>query len=71
MNIPPVLISPQCARRHQPLVDTDVLVWPRGDFTARVGAYLGRDEEGPIWVGTQGERLGEVSHWAHLPVCVL
>lgn len=71
MSMPPILITVQCARRNPPLVDTDVLVWPRSAVTAQLGAYLGHDEDGPIWVGAQGQRLDDVRHWAHLPVCML
>ena len=56
------------ARESMPDADTDVLVWCHGEREAQLGAYVGDDEDGPIWVNAHGEGLATVVAWAELPL---
>lgn len=50
-----------------PDADTDVLIFDKPDAEAQLGAYVGHDEDGPLWVDAQGEGVNAVMHWAELP----
>lgn len=53
-----------------PDADTDVLVWEQDQPEAQLGAYVGHDEEGPLWVNAHGDGIKVVA-WAALPVAAL
>lgn len=50
-----------------PDADTDVLIFDQAHDQAQLGAYVGSDEDGPVWVNAQGEGVLSVHHWAELP----
>jgi hypothetical protein len=50
-----------------PDADTDVLIFDGADPEGQLGAYVGHDEVGPIWVDAQGQGVAGVTHWAELP----
>jgi hypothetical protein len=51
-----------------PDADTDVLVLAEGDTEMQLGAYVGEESDGPVWVDAQGEILPRVIAWAEMPV---
>lgn len=51
-----------------PDADTDVLVLADGDTEMQLGAYVGEESDGPVWVDAQGEILPRVTAWAEMPV---
>lgn len=51
-----------------PDADTDVLVLAEGDTEMQLGAYVGEESDGPVWVDAQGEILPRVVAWAEMPV---
>jgi hypothetical protein len=51
-----------------PDADTDVLVLAEGDTEMQLGAYVGEESDGPVWVDAQGEILPRVVAWADMPV---
>ncbi len=50
-----------------PDADTDVIIFDADHTEGQLGAYIGDDEEGPIWVAAQGDAVGKVTHWAAMP----
>lgn len=50
-----------------PDADTDVLIFDDPEVEGQLGAYVGSDDEGPIWVDAQGQGVAGVTHWAKLP----
>lgn len=50
-----------------PDADTDVLVLAEGDTEMQLGAYVGEESDGPVWVDAQGEILPRVVAWAEMP----
>lgn len=52
---------------RMPDADTDVLIWDASSEHSQLGAYLGDDDEGPLWVNAQGEGVASVTHWAEMP----
>lgn len=57
---------------HRPSVampdaDTDVLIFDGSCPDSQLGAYVGEDEDGPIWVNAQGEGVANVIAWAEMP----
>lgn len=50
-----------------PDADTDVLIFDQAHDQAQLGAYVGSDEDGLVWVNAQGEGVLGVHHWAELP----
>lgn len=51
-----------------PDADTDILVLAEGDTEMQLGAYVGEESDGPVWVDAQGEILPRVVAWAEMPV---
>ena len=51
-----------------PDADTDILVLAEGDTEMQLGAYVGEESDGPVWVDAQGEILPRVTAWAQMPV---
>ena len=51
-----------------PDADTDILVLAEGDTEMQLGAYVGEESDGPVWVDAQGEILPRVVAWAAMPV---
>lgn len=51
-----------------PDADTDVLVLAEGDTEMQLGAYVGEESDGPVWVDAQGEILPCVVAWSEMPV---
>lgn len=51
-----------------PDADTDILVLAEGDTEMQLGAYVGEESDGPVWVDAQGEILQRVVAWAEMPV---
>lgn len=52
----------------KPDADTDVLVLAEGDTEMQLGAYVGEESDGPVWVDAQGQILPRVIAWAEMPV---
>lgn len=50
-----------------PDADTDILVLAEGDTEMQLGAYVGEESDGPVWVDAQGEILPRVTAWAQMP----
>lgn len=50
-----------------PDADLDVLIWAADTDESQLGAYLGHDDTGPMWVDAQGQRVAGVTHWADMP----
>jgi hypothetical protein len=55
------------AATQLPDADTDVLIWHGGIVHSELGAYVGHDDEGPMWVNAQGEGVEGVTYWAEMP----
>lgn len=53
-----------------PDADTDVLIFDGLEREGQLGAYVGHDDDGPIWVDAQGEGVAGVTHWAAVPALV-
>lgn len=51
-----------------PDADTDVLVWAEGEEEAQLGAYVGHESDGPVWVDAQGAIVPRVVAWAEMPL---
>ena len=51
----------------KPDADIDVLVLAEGDTEMQLGAYVGEESDGPVWVDAQGEILPRVTAWAQMP----
>lgn len=51
-----------------PDADTDVLVLAEGDSEMQLGAYVGEESDGPVWVDAQGKILPRVVASADMPV---
>ena len=52
-----------------PDADTDVLVFDASSPEAQLGAYVGQESDGPVWVNAQGEIITDVVvAWAEMPV---
>lgn len=62
-----IALQVHAAADQLPDADTDVLVFAATEEEAQLGAYVGHDEEGPLWVGAGGEVVDGVTHWAELP----
>lgn len=41
---------------------------PDADTEMQLGAYVGEESDGPVWVDAQGEILPRVVAWAEMPV---
>lgn len=54
-----------------PDADTDVLIFDGPGQDGQLGAYVGHDEDGPLWVDAQGEGVSGVTHWAEMPALSL
>jgi hypothetical protein len=52
---------------RMPDADTDVLIWDATSHKSQLGAYMGDDEHGPLWIDAQGAGVAGVTHWAELP----
>ena len=52
---------------EMPDADTDVLIWAEGEQEAQLGAYVGDETDGPVWIGAQGEIVPRVVAWTNLP----
>lgn len=50
-----------------PDADTDVIVFDASSPEGQLGAYVGDDAEGPIWVNAQGEGVAGVLAWSEMP----
>lgn len=50
-----------------PDADTDVLVWDASSPEAQLGAYVGEESDGPVWVNAQGEMISDVVAWSEMP----
>lgn len=51
-----------------PDADTDVLVFDASSPEAQLGAYVGQESEGPVWVNAQGDLVTDVVAWAEMPL---
>lgn len=51
-----------------PDADTDVLVWDASSPIAQLGAYIGEESDGPVWINAQGELVTDVVAWAEMPL---
>lgn len=52
---------------EMPDADTDVIVFDESSPEGQLGAYVGDDEDGPIWVNVQGEGVAGVVAWCEMP----
>jgi hypothetical protein len=52
---------------RMPDADTDVLIFDGADAEGQLGAYVGDDDNGPMWAGAGGELVPGVTHWAEMP----
>jgi hypothetical protein len=52
---------------RMPDLDSDVLVFDSEDPTVQIGAYVGDDDDGPMWVNSHGMPIFNVTDWADLP----
>lgn len=50
-----------------PDADTDVIVFDESSPEGQLGAYVGEDTDGPLWVNAQGEGIAGVVAWSHMP----
>jgi hypothetical protein len=50
-----------------PDADLDVLVFDQADPEGQIGAYMGDDKDGAIWVNVHGDFIDSVTHWADMP----
>lgn len=50
-----------------PDADTDVLVWDASSPEAQLGAYVGEESDGPVWIDAQGALISDVVAWADMP----
>lgn len=50
-----------------PDADTDVLLFDQPDQAGQLGAYVGEDAEGPVWVDAHGEGIPAPEYWADIP----
>lgn len=50
-----------------PDADTDVIVFDESSSEGQLGAYVGTDDDGPIWVNAQGEGVAGVVAWCEMP----
>jgi hypothetical protein len=62
-----VAIQVQPVDAGLPDADTDVLIFDASSPEAQLGAYVGHDDDGPIWVDAQGGGVRDVTHWAQMP----
>lgn len=51
-----------------PDADTDVLILAEGDQEMQLGAYIGHESDGPVWVDAQGAIVPRVVAWAEMPL---
>lgn len=65
-TVPALIIAVPVGLRL-PDADTDVLIFDGSDPEAQLGAVVGADEEGAIWVNAQGEGVAGVTYWAEMP----
>lgn len=56
---------------QMPDADTDLLIFDTPGEEGQLGAYVGHDEDGPLWVDAQGEGVSGVTHWAEVPALSL
>lgn len=52
---------------QMPAVDVDVIVFESEDPIGQLGAYVGDDDDGPMWVNAHGMPIFNVTHWANRP----
>lgn len=50
-----------------PDADTDVIIFDDTSPHGQLGAYVGHDEEGALWVNAQGEGVAGVVAWCEMP----
>jgi len=63
-----ITINVHYPHADMPDADTDVLVLAEGDTEMQLGAYVGEESDGPVWVDAQGEILPRVTAWAKMPM---
>lgn len=65
---PVVLLKVMPVARRRPDADTDVILFDSAHEVRQLGAYMGDDENGQIWVDVHGRQLSDkVLHWCDLP----
>lgn len=52
---------------RMPDADADVLIFEGADAEGQLGAFIGDDGNGPMWVGAGGQLVPGVTHWAEMP----
>lgn len=52
---------------EMPDADTDVIVFDASSPEGQLGAYVGDDADGPLWVNAQGEGITGVVAWCEMP----
>lgn len=50
-----------------PDADTDVLILAEGDQEMQLGAYIGEENDGPVWNDAQGYIVPKVVAWTNMP----
>lgn len=62
-----ILLQPTPVAAGLPDADTDVLIFDSTSPEAQLGAYIGHDDLGPLWVDAQGANVANVTHWVEMP----
>lgn len=62
-----LLLKPVPVAEQLPDADADVIIFDGPGTQGQLGAYVGDDDAGPIWVDAQGEGVAGVTHWAEWP----
>lgn len=65
--MPTITLSLRYPPADMPDADTDVIVFDTSSPEGQLGAYVGDDDEGPIWVNAQGEGVAAVVAWCEMP----
>jgi len=50
-----------------PDADTDVLIFDASSPEGQLGAYIGHESDGPVWVDAQGALVRDVVAWCEMP----
>lgn len=50
-----------------PDADTDVLIFDTSSPVGQLGAYMGDDDNGPLWCDAHGQPVTGVTHWSEMP----
>lgn len=50
-----------------PDADTDILIFDTSSPVGQLGAYMGDDDNGPVWCDAHGQPVTGVTHWSEMP----